>query len=83
MSFVQTSIFDDDFVSYHEDNAYFNPVPNENILWDCRNATIRSTGEIVTVKNLNAPDRDLIPEWVQVAPDGAYLRKFGCYELEF
>ena len=73
----------DDFVSYHENNTCFNPLPDENILWDCRNATVRRTGEIVIVKNLNAPDHDLIPEWVQVAPDGTYLRKFEPYELEF
>lgn len=65
------------------DREEFNSNFNEEMYhWDCVNKTVRSTGEIVMVKNLNAFEPDRIPEWVQVAPDGTHLRYFKHYELE-
>lgn len=59
------------------------PIEEENPFWDCRCATVRETGEIVRVKNLNMFDPDRRPEWVQVGDNGLHLRYFNHYELEF
>lgn len=59
------------------------PIEEENPFWDCRCATVRETGEIVRVKNLNMFDPDLVPEYVQVGSNGMYLGYFKHHELEF
>ena len=51
--------------------------------WSCVNARVRETGEIIAVRNLNAFEPDLIPEYVQIGSDGTELRYFKYYELEF
>ena len=51
--------------------------------WDCVNAIVRETGEVVAVRNLNAFEPNLVPEFVQVASDATELRYFKRYELEF
>lgn len=58
-------------------------IEEENPFWDCRYATVRRTGEIVRVENLNMFDPDRTPEWVQVGSNGMHLRYFSHYELEF
>ena len=49
----------------------------------CRNARVRETGEIVTVRNLNTFEPELKPEFVQIGEDGREIKYFSFEELEF
>lgn len=58
-------------------------VREENPFWNCLCARVRSTGEMIMVKNIHAFEPELVPEWVQIGISGIELRHFKHHELEF
>lgn len=53
------------------------------VFFGCHAAKVKLTGEIVRVRNINAFEPDLIPEWEQVGDNGMILQTFNHFDLEF